>query len=370
MAKRQSGSPSPVPGPPSPSAAAARRRRPLYPKWSEAEDRVVNRFARAIVSGRYPNVNQALPDFRRELSHVTPGLERTEVAVAWKLLCRAYDFGLPRRMHFWTDQERRLLERHASALARGECPDTKTAARQVKRAFEQAGLEARHHDSAILDLVIARSRALGRPLNAVPFSPEEDHVIDRFSRALVRNEYPYGMAAVADCRRALAQAGIASPRGDSMIARRINVGACALGWGSKFAPWSATGVRIIDRFARALVSGRYPSIVAATRACRPAMARAGQLENRTYVGLRAKLRVQALGMGRPRFRPRWTGEELRILDGFARAVIRGAYTSASAAAPRCVRALERAGLRVSARVHSVEDKLRRRTFELRHKRQP
>ncbi|MCX6844842.1 MAG: hypothetical protein NTX53_21475 [candidate division WOR-3 bacterium] len=330
----------------------------------------MNRFARAIVSGRYPNVNQALPDFRRELAHVTPGLERTEVAIAWKLLCRAYDFGLPRRMHFWTDQEKRLLEPHASALARGECPDTRTAMRQVKRAFERAGLETRHHDSAILDRVIARSRALGRPLQAVPFSPEEDHVIDRFSRALVRNEYPYGMAAVADCRRALARAGIASPRGDTMIARRINARACALGWGSEFAPWSAAGVRIIDRFARALVSGRYPSIVVATRACRPAMERAGQLENRTHAGLHAKLRVQSLRMGRPKCRPRWTGEELRILDRFARAVIRGAYPTATAAAAPCRRALERAGLPGHARVRAVEDKLCRLAFELRHKRQP
>ena len=127
MAKRQSGSPSSVLRPASPSAAAALPRRPLYPAWSEAENHVADRFARAIVSGRYPNVNQALPDCRRELAHVTPGLQRTEDAIAWKLLCRAYDFGLPRRMQFWTDQEWRLLEPHASALARGECPDTGTA---------------------------------------------------------------------------------------------------------------------------------------------------------------------------------------------------------------------------------------------------
>lgn len=361
MAKRQSGSQ---------AAQRARPRRPVYPRWSEAENRVADRFARAIVSGRYPNVNQALPDCRRELAPIAPGLQRTEDAVAWKLLCRAYDFGLPRRMRFWTDQEKRLLEPHASALAHGECPDIRTAVRQVKRAFERAGLEARHHDSAILDRVIARSHALGWPLQAVPFSPEEDHVLDRFSRALVRNEYPRGMAAVADCRRALARAGIASPRGDAMIARRINDRARALGWGAEFAPWSAAGVRIIDRFARALVSGRYPSIVAATRACRPALERAGQLGKRTYAGLRAKLRVQSLRMGRPRRRPRWTGEELRILDGFARAIIRGAYPSASAAAPRCMRALERAGLRMGARVCAVEDRLRRRALELRHKRQP
>ncbi len=361
MAKRQSGSQ---------AAQRARPRRPVYPRWSEAENRVADRFARAIVSGRYPNVNQALPDCRRELAPIAPGLQRTEDAVAWKLLCRAYDFGLPRRMQFWTDQEKRLLDSHAAALARGECPDTRTAVRQVKQAFERAGLEARHHDSAILDRVIARSHALGWPLQAVPFSPEEDRVLDRFSRALVRNEYARGMAAVADCRRALARAGIASPRGDAMIARRINDRARALGWGAEFAPWSAAGVRIIDRFARALVSGRYPSIVAATRACRPALERAGQLGNRTDGGLRAKLRKQALGMNKAGFRPRWNAEELRVLDRFARAIIRGAYPTASAAAEPCRRALERAGLPGHARVRAVEDKLCRLAFDLRHRRQP
>ena len=361
MAKRQSGSQ---------AAQRARPRKPVYPKWSEAEDRVLSRFARAIVRGRYPHVKQALPDCRRELAHVTPGLRRTDDAIAWKLLCRAYDFGLPRRMRFWTDQERRLLERHASALACGECPKSSAAVREIKRAFERAGLGVRHPDSAIRDLVNVRSRALGRPRYSVAFSPGEDRVIDRFSRALARNEYPHGTAAVADCRRALARAGITRRRKDAAIANRINDGARALGRVSKFAPWSASGARIIDRFARALVSDSYPSIVAASRACRSALERAGQLGNRTEGGLRAKLRIQALRMGRPIFWPRWSGEELRILYRFARAVIRGAYPNARAAAAPCRRALERAGLPGHARVRAVEDKLCRLAFELRHKRQP
>ena len=361
MAKRQSGSQ---------AAQRARPRKPVYPKWSEAENRVADRFARAIVSGRYPNVNQALPDFRRELAHVTPGLRRTDDAIAWKLLCRAYDFGLPRRMRFWTDQERRLLERHASALACGECPKSSAAVREIKRAFERAGLGVRHPDSAIRDLVNVRSRALGRPRYSVAFSPGEDRVIDRFSRALARNEYPHGTAAVADCHRALARAGITHRRSDRALALRINTGARALGWTLGPVAWSASGARIVDRFAQALVSGRYPSIVAAARACRYALERAGQLGNRTDGGLRAKLRKQALAMGKAGSRPRWSAEELRILYRFARAIIRGAYPTASAAAEPCRRALERAGLPGHARVRAVEDKLCRLAFELRRKRQP
>jgi hypothetical protein len=363
VAKRQ-------PGPPSPSAAAARRQRPLYPKWIEAEDRVITRFARAIVSGRYPNVNQALPDCRRELAPIAPGLQRTDNAIAWRLLCRAYDFGLPRWMHFWTDQERRLLEPHALAVARGECPDAPTAARLVNRAFKQAGLALRHPDESVRDEILVRARALGRAPCSVCFGPEEDRVIDRFSRALVRNEYRYGTAAVADCHRALARAGITRRRSDRALALRINTGARALGWMPKSVSWSASGARIVDRFARALVSGRYPSIVAAARACRPALERAGQLGNRTEGGLRAKLRVRALGMGKAGFRPRWSGEELRILDRFARAIIRGAYPTASAAAKPCRRALKRAGLPIRPRVRAVEDKLHHLALGLRHKRQP
>jgi hypothetical protein len=75
-------------------------------------------------------------------------------------------------------------------------------------------------------------------------------------------------------------------------------------------------------------------------------------------------------MGKAEFRPRWSAEELRILDRFARAVIRGAYPTASAAAEPCRRALERAGLPGHARVRAVEDKLRLLVLRLRHERQP
>ena len=356
MAKRQA-------GPRAAQRATARPRRPLYPKWNEAEDRVVNRYARAIASGRYASVKQALPECRRELAPIAPGLERTGVAIAWRLLCRAYDFGLSRWKHFWTDQERRLLEPHAAALARGEYPDVATAARLVTRAFKQAGLEARHPDESIRDQILVRARALGRESFSVAFSPEEDRVVDHFIRALVRNEYPHGMAAVADCRRALVRAGITRVRSDKGIATRINEGARARGRVSKYAKWSASGMRIINRYARALVSNRYPSIVAAARDCRSDLERAGQFVDRTQGGLRAKLRVQALGMGKPGFKPRWRDKELRILNGFARGVVRGEYPTLAAASALCRRALKRAGFKGHTSTRAIGDRIRLVTSE-------
>jgi hypothetical protein len=233
------------------------------------------------------------------LARVAPKLQRTDAAVALRLLYRAYDFGLPRRKHCWTARELRLLERHALALARGACPDVTTAVRLVKRAFKQAGLGMRHPDGQVRDRIIARAQALGRAPYPVPFRPEEIRVLDRFARALLRNEYPYGMAAVADCRRTFARADITSRRPDRAIADRINARARALGWVSKFAPRSAPAIRIIERFARALASGGYPSTAAATRACRHALERAGQFENRNEAGLYSKLMHRSAEMGRP-----------------------------------------------------------------------
>jgi hypothetical protein len=263
----------------------------------------VSRFAHAIVNGRYPNVYQAVPDCRRELARVTPGLQRTDAAVVTKLLNRAYAFGRPQWMHYWTDQEKRLLERHASALAHGKCPDVTTAARLVKRAFKQAGLGARHPDGQIRDWVIARAQALGRAPYPVPFRPEEDRIISRFSQALARNEYSCGKEAVSDCRRAYARARMTRHRSDATLITRINTGARALGWTQQSAPLNASGVRIIDRFARALVSGRYPSIEAASRECRAALKHAGQGDNLTELGLRRKLRVWVTGMRKFGFEP-------------------------------------------------------------------
>jgi hypothetical protein len=282
-----------------PKARAASR------PWTHAEDRVVDRFARAIASGRYPTAKAAMPDVRRELARMARESRRTDVAVRWRLLCRAYDFGLPRRKHSWTDRELRLLGPYASALARGECPDVTTAARLVKRAFKRAGLGMRHPNREIRERIIACAQALGRASTLVHYRPEENRVIDRFSRMLVRNEYPFGKAAVADCRRAYAQARIVRHRSDEALRIRINARARALGWVSKSAPWSAPAARIIESFARALASGGYPSIAAATRACRHALERAGRFGNRGGAGLYTKLEHRAAELDKPR-RSAWS----------------------------------------------------------------
>ena len=345
--------------------AGARRQRQVRDGWSRAEDLVVDRFARAIVMGQYRNVKEALPGCQRELGLVVPAKRRTDTAVAWRVLCRAYDFGLPRRKHFWTDPELRLLKRHASALARREYPNTRTAVRLYKHACEQAGLAARHPDKVIRTRVVILARAMGGKPVTPRFCPKELRVIAGFSRALVRNEYPYGKAAVADCFQALARAGFAHRRSDERLSALINAGAWKMGWQGKFVKWSAPDLRVIEQFAQELVAGRYPSIAAASLACQESLERAGRFGTRTEDGLASKLRKIALAMRKSQFLPRWKRDELRIVDRFARACIRGRHPSANAAVAGCRRALERAGFPERLRGKAVASKLLQRVHELR-----
>jgi hypothetical protein len=325
----------------------------------------VDRVARGIVRGRYHNVKEALPECQRELGLVVPAKRRADVAVAWRVLCRAYDFGLPRRKHFWTDPELRLLKRHASALVRGDYPNTRTAVRLYKHACEQAGLAARHPDNVIRTRVLILARAMGGKPVTPRFCPKELRVIAGFNRALVQNEYPYGKAAVADCLQALARAGFAHRRSDERLAAIINAGARKMGWQGKFVKWRAPALRVIEQFAQELVAGRYPSIAAASLACQESLERAGRFGTRTEDGLTSKLRKIALAMRKSQFMPRWKRDELRIVDRFARACIRGRYPSANAAVAGCRRALERAGLPEHRRVKAVASKLLQRLHELR-----
>jgi hypothetical protein len=311
-------------------------------------------------------VKEALPECQRELRQVAPATGRTDLAAAWKLLCRAYDFGLPRRKHFFTAQESRLLGRYVSAMVRGVYPDMATVVRRYKRACERAGIAARR-DHVIYARIIALARAKGyEPVPAVrPLSPEETRIITGFSLALARNEYRHGAAAVADCLRALADAGFACRRSARVLARRINAGARKMGWVGRYGQWSAQDMRTIRRFAQALAAGRYPTIAAACQVCRKSLARAGQLKPEDETRLVWRLRELALAIRGKQFRPRWKPDELRIVDRFARAFIRGEYTTPGVAREQCRRALDLAGLTGHRGKKTLESKFRQRVHDIR-----
>ena len=334
-------------------------------RWSPEEKAVVDRFARAVVRGEYPNVGEALPNCQRERRRVAPTIERTDVAVAWELLCRAYGHGLARRKHLWTDDELRLLKRHARALADGKYADITTAARHYKAALERAGLAVRQKDGSICARISALARAMGYVSSKVIPCPEpkERRIIAGFSRALARGKYFAGRRAVLDCLHALGPAGLKWTQREDALATLINTGARRLGW-KAYGRWNEKDKATVRRHARALAAGRYPTMIAASRACLKSLEDSGH-KNLQEMNVRWRLsRCFAATYGR-RWQHTWKPEELRILDRFARACILGRHESASAAAGDCALALKRAGLSEHLRGGSVKWKLIRRAHRIR-----
>jgi hypothetical protein len=246
-------------------------------RWTTREKAVVDRFARALVQRRYPGIKEALPDCQRERQCVEPTIERTDLALAWKLLLRAYDRGLPRRKHRWTLGEKRLLERHAANLVRGRYPDIRTAASAYKTARERAGFAVQQTDHSIRTCISAFAQAMGYvPPKAMPStSPDERRIIAGFSRAVARGVYSSGMRALPDCLRTLGRDGPKWIQHEDRLATVINAGARRLGW-QAYARWSKESNNTISQFTEALAAGRYSTMTAASRACLKSLRRAGR----------------------------------------------------------------------------------------------
>jgi hypothetical protein len=331
--------------------------------WLMREKAVVDSFARAVVSRRYRYIKDALPDCQRELRRISPDVRRTDDAVAWVILCRAYDFGLPRRKHLFTAGEKRILERCASDLAHAEYPDIGAAVRGYKAACKRSGLGVRHTDSGIYYRIKARARALGYAGVPRP-GPRELRIIARFSRAVARNSFSSGKAAASDCARALDDVGFDGRLSRASLANRINAGARELGWRYPTL-WDKLDTDTVLRFEAALADGRYPTIKDASSACLESLKRSGRFRDCSTERFRSSFGRHLKATLGKLWRPCWRSGEMRILNRFAQAYAKGRYRSVSAAAAACSAALARAGLTGrQASASTVRRKMTERLHEL------
>jgi len=106
-------------------------------------------------------------------------------------------------------------------------------------------------------------------------------------------------------------------------------------------PWYTKENRIVVYGARGLWNGRFESEGAALRACRAALARAGLEGRHTVEAIRDRMRAESRRLGKPPSRVYYTATESRIIDRFARAVVRHEYRDATAAARVCRKSLAR-----------------------------
>jgi hypothetical protein len=106
-------------------------------------------------------------------------------------------------------------------------------------------------------------------------------------------------------------------------------------------PWHTKEKRIVLLGARGLWNGRFESEASALRACREVLARAGFEGRHTAEAIRDRMRAESRRLGKPPSRAYYTATESRIIDRFARAVVRHEYRDATAAARVCRKSLAR-----------------------------
>jgi hypothetical protein len=145
--------------------------------------------------------------------------------------------------------------------------------------------------------------------------------------------------------------------------------------------WSQPELQVIERYARAVLSGKYAHAVLAVDDCRAALARLARPEARTGAQPSVRSRVSvhrmlilfALKLGRKRSRARWLPAEKAVLDRFARAVAENRYQTAREAGPVCRDAITALHRRFPARfagipersIHTIQHELWPRVAKLR-----
>jgi hypothetical protein len=129
-------------------------------------------------------------------------------------------------------------------------------------------------------------------------------------------------------------------------------------------PWYTKERRCALLCARGLANGRFETEAAAIRACRAALARAGLGRRYTIEAVRQQIRLESRRLVGPPSRAYWTPSEYRVIERFARALVRREYPSATAAARVCLKVLARHKRHFSRSVVVVAVRISERALEL------
>ncbi len=178
------------------------------------------------------------------------------------------------------------------------------------------------------------------------WSSREDAVVKRFAGALRRGEFRSLLATARACRRELERArrrwrgtaSATSKRSFGAIQFRIRM-VTREGYAElPFRRRQPDEVRVVRRYVRAYVAGRYPSMRVAAVACARELTRSAR-RPRPFYGVYWMLHSTAHAMGVPKLKDEWTPAENRVLNRYLRRLFEGRYRSSHEAARDCHRAM-------------------------------
>jgi hypothetical protein len=388
--------------------AAGRMRTAGRDRWTTAEMRLLERFARATVEGRYRSVLKATPELRRELLRLEPGRERfvarTLIGVQGRLNLRVAELGRSSAKAPWSQSEQRVLERYARSVLNGEYLSVRSAVADFRRALDphrrrvgpgrRQPAPPRTERAVRLRLQEAvRGLAPDRPtMSEMRWTPQELRIMDRYALKVATGFYPTAPAATRECYRELLGYARATHRrvrrSKSAVRRFLSDRIRGLKLPPSGRHWTAEEERVVDRHARALADGRLRDAMAAAELC---TAELNRLRHRypsryrvSYVRkvhtVHGRLWPRAARLRYPWSHTKWTSAEQQLAERYARAAIAHEYPNLMAAARACSEEL--AGLDTPARrpgsttaapirlLHSVHDALVKRTRKMNWRRLP
>jgi hypothetical protein len=320
--------------------------------WLAEEDRVVDRFAQALAAGRHESVLDAARackmtmDRQHARSEGQRGRSRAAAtsrslhSLRHRMQQRLNDLGLSWFGIRLTDEEERVVSRHARALTEGRYHDASRAADACAAALARvADPAARHRPLHFVTLrrrIYSRARHTGRSWGYTRWHPQEDAIVRRYADAVVSGKYPMAQAALQDCRRELGSSGRHPGRPAGAVRARLQEYVRALGL-EHYPRWRESEERLYRRYLGLLIEGRYKRVRDAAEACAVQIQRLrGRVRQRSATAVYTRMNHEVSQLGLPRFKGATTPTEQRLIEAYARAADRGKYRNWLLAAEACL----------------------------------
>ena len=370
-------------------------------RWSEAENALIDRFARDLLDGRYPDAEAAALICAEELERLRKShpnepwaaKAKTEQAVLRRISesARATGGRWPRAR--FTKEQNALIQSFVTGLVQGKYRSAREAVRQAVTALEQSARKTspglrqavQFNWRTVQQKILDQAEAQGwRDVRG--WSKQEMQILDGYGRDVMKGRYRNAMVAaraylqdLEDLRRKHRGAEWLKDRTlNGVFLRLVKRMKLMSDWSE--ALWPEPEFELADRFARGVVDGRYPKALEAARDF--LRARDEMRERHPEIvwlrrrrSLRSAERVvcqRARKLGWAKLFIPWAAPERLVLDKCAQAIARGQYASILKAAPACTQEIaqlhglhpEARWTRVSRTVGMVENQLQDRVKKL------